>query len=206
MGIILDLVILAIIILSIIMGYKKGLISVVFNLCAFILALIITWILYTPVTNLVINKTQIDDNIKNAIIENGVIEQASEEENAIDKYIQKYVSETANKAIESTAGVIAEKVVAIGVAIVLFIVVRLALILLKFIANGIASLPIIKQFNKLGGTVYGILRGFLVVYALLAIMFFIVSVRNNETITNAVESSIITKTLYTNNIILNIIF
>ena len=54
-------------------GYKKGLIGVAFNLCAFLVAIIVTWILYNPVTNLVINNTEIDDGIKNAIIEKGVM-------------------------------------------------------------------------------------------------------------------------------------
>ena len=52
MGIVLDIILLAILVLSLFFGYKKGLISV-FNLCAFLVAIIITWILYTPVTNLI---------------------------------------------------------------------------------------------------------------------------------------------------------
>lgn len=214
MGIVLDLIILAILVLSIIMGYRKGLIGVIFSLCAFILALIITWILYTPITNLIIKNTQIDENIKNIIIENGVIEldneKENEDENIINSYIQKYVSvpvtETANEAIETVAGVVAEKVVAIGTAIALFIVVRIALILIKFVAEGIASLPIIKQFNKIGGTAYGVIRGLFVVYVIFAILFFVVSVNNTGTISNAINTSIISKFLYTNNIILKIIF
>jgi hypothetical protein len=212
MGIILDLIVLAIVILSIILGYKRGLISVVFNLCAFVVSLIITVILYTPISNWVINNTEIDENIKNSIIENGMIEKQESEENdgSLNTYIQKYVqdgiTDTANNAIEQTAGIIAEKVIAIIVAIGLFIVVRIAMILLKVIIGGIANLPIIKQFDKLGGTIYGVLVGFFIVYVLLAILFFIVSVNNNETILNAINSSIISKILYANNIILNIIF
>ena len=213
MGIILDLVILAILILSIFMGYKKGLINVVFGLCAFVVALIVTLIIYNPITNLVIDNTQIDENIKNTIIENGIIEpkeDGDENENTLNSYIEKYVTvpmtDTANDAIEETAGVIAEKVVAIIVAIALFVVVRVALIFVKFIVGGIASLPIIKQFNKLGGIIYGILRGFLIIYVLLAILFFVVSVNNTGMISNAIDTSIISKILYANNIILNIIF
>ena len=69
MGIILDIVLLAIFALSVFVGYKKGLIGVVFNLCAFLVSLVLTWILFTPVSNMIIKNTQIDDNIKNVIIE-----------------------------------------------------------------------------------------------------------------------------------------
>ena len=86
-----------------------------------------------------------------------------------------------------------EKIVAIGVAIVLFIIVRLALILLKFIAEAIAKLPIIKQCNKAGGLVYGAIRGMFVIYIFLAILFLVMSVNNSGTIAKMINSSIISK-------------
>ena len=214
MGIILDIVLLVFLLLSLIFGYKKGLIGVAFNLCAFLVALVVTWILYTPITNIVINNTEIDDGIKNAIIEKGVIKtqenEVKEEENIVNKYVQQYVTNpitnTTNDVIEETAKVVSEKVVAIGVAIVLFIVVRLALILLKFVAEAIAKLPIIKQFNKAGGLIYGAIRGMFIIYIFLAILFFIMSVNNSGMIANMINSSLISKYLYENNLILNIIF
>lgn len=220
MGIVLDVIILSVLALSIIFGYRKGLIGVAFNLCAFLVALIITWILYTPITNLVINNTQIDEGIRNSIIEKGVIkekvenekteEKAEENNNVVNQYIQKYVTEPAtnatNNVVEETAKVVSEKVVAIGVAIGLFIVVRIGLILLKFVAEAIAKLPVIKQFNKAGGLIYGAIRGMFIIYIFLAILFFIMSINNSGMIANMINSSIISKMLYENNLILNIIF
>ena len=213
MGIALDIVIIAVLALSLIFGYKKGLIGVAFNLCAFLVALIITWILFTPISNLVINNTQIDDGIRNAIIEKGVIKpkvEKEDEENKVNQYIDRYVTEpatsAANNAVEGTAKVVSEKVVAIGVAIVLFIVVRIGLILLKFLAEAIAELPLIKQCNKVGGLVYGAIRGLFIIYIFLAILFFIMSLNNSGVIANMINSSIISKLLYENNLILNIIF
>ncbi len=220
MGIILDVIILSILVLSLVFGYKKGLIGVAFNLCAFVVALIITWILYSPITNFVINNTEIDDGIRNTIIEKGVIKPKEEkiedkieekkEENIVNQYLQKYVEEPAknatNNVIEETAKVVSEKVVAIGVAIVLFVVIRIGLILLKFIAEAIAKLPIIKQCNKAGGLFYGAIRGMFIIYILLAILFFVMSVNNSGMIAKMINSSIISKLLYENNLILNIIF
>ena len=216
MGIILDIVLIAIFALSVFVGYKKGLIGVVFNLCAFLVSLVLTWILFTPVSNMIIKNTQIDDNIKNVIIEKGVIvvenndKENEDEDNQINKYIQEYVSKpiknTANNAVEETATIISQKVVAIGVAIGLFIVIRIVLIFLKFIAEGIANLPIIKQCNKAGGTLYGVIRGLFIVYIVLAILFFIMSINNAGVIADTINSSIISKYLYTHNIILDLIF
>ena len=215
MGIILDLIILAIFILSVFVGYKKGLASAIFNLLAFAISLVITVILYTPISNGVINNTEFDDNIKNAIIENVTIETSEgenvevDEENIISMYFQKYVTdnvaEITNELVEEEAGIIAEKIVRVCVAIVLFMVVRLAMILLKFVIGGAVNLPIIKQFDKLGGTIYGILVGLILIYIILTILFFIVSVNSNQTIINAIDSSFITKILYENNFILEAI-
>ena len=214
MGIVLDIVLLAIFILSVFIGYKKGLIGVVFNLCAFLVSIVLTWILFTPVSNIIIKNTTVDDNIKNVIIEKGVIvideNDKESEDNQINKYIQEYVSKpiknTANNAIEETATIISQKVIAIGVAIGLFIVIRIALIFLKFIAEGISNLPIIKQCNKAGGILYGVLRGIFIVYIVLAILFFIMSINNAGVIAETINSSIISKYLYTHNIILDLIF
>ena len=213
MGIILDVVLLALLALSIFWGYKKGLICVVFNLCAFLIAVIITWVLYAPITNTIIKNTEIDDNIKNAIMDKEVIiskEEKGEEQDGVNKYIQEYVTvpitDTTNNVVEQTSKVVSEKVVAIGVIIVLFIVVRIGLILLKFVIEGIASLPIIKQFDKAGGTVYGAIRGLFIIYIFLAILFFIMSVNNSGMIADLINTSFISKYLYANNLILNVIF
>lgn len=207
MGIVIDIIILAIFLLSVIMGYKKGLVNVIFNVFAFILALVITFILYKPVTSLVINNTQIDESITQTIIEKGTIDSNdSKQEGIFEAYIGNYAIETANNTVESLAKTVAENTVSVIVMIALFIVSRIIVILLKFLFNSIAELPIIKQFNKAGGLVYGIIRGIVIIYVILAIIFFIVSVNNNVTITNMIDSSIITKILYANNIILNIIF
>ena len=215
MGIVLDLILIVSLALSIFFGYKKGLIGVAFNLCAFLVAIIVTWILYNPVTNLVINNTEIDDGIKNAIIEKGVIkheenDEKKQEDNKVNEYIEQYitapVTNTTNSVVEETAKIISEKLVAIGVAIVLFIIVRIALILLKFVAEAIAKLPIIKQCNKAGGLVYGAIRGMFMIYIFLAILFLVMSVNNSGTIVNMINSSIISKVLYENNLLLNIIF
>ncbi len=213
MGIFLDIIVLVILALSIFLGYKKGLINVIFNLCAFVIAIVVTWILYTPVSNLVIENTQLDENIKNTIIEKGVTSEEgeiTEEETGIGKFVKEYVSKTSNNAknevVKNSANIIAEKTVAIIVAIALFIVVRIALFLLKFIANGLAELPIVKQFNEAGGILYGTIRGVFVIYVLFAICFIVMSVNNIEAVSNTIESSVISEFIYNHNIILDIIF
>ena len=208
MGIIFDVVLIGIIIISTFIGYKRGLVNVIFNLCAFLIAIIITIFLYTPITNFVIQNTEFDEKIENAIIEKGVTDkdETSTEEGVLDKYVSQTITDTKNDIVKSTATVIAQKIIGISVAIILFIIVRILLIFVKALINGIASLPIIKQLNEVGGLVYGILMGLITVYVILAVLYFIISVNSTGTIANAINTSFITKILYNNNIILNIIF
>ena len=189
MGIVLDLIIVLLLVINIIIGYKKGLVEVVFNICAFIIALVVALILYKPVSNIVIKNTNIYGKIKETIVNNN-----NEEEQSIVKDVQ-------NKTKEQLADVISIKAVNIIVAIVLFIIARIAVILLKTVLEGIAELPIIKQFNQIGGIGYGILKGFLLIYILVTLLFFVNAIVGNNKVSAIVEESFITKVLYENNII-----
>lgn len=189
MGIVLDLIIVLLLVINIIIGYKKGLVEVVFNICAFIIALVVALILYKPVSNIVIKNTNIYGKIRETIVNNN-----NEEEQSIVKDVQ-------NKTKEQLADVISIKAVNIIVAIVLFIIARIAVILLKTVLDGIAELPIIKQFNQIGGIGYGILKGFLLIYILVTLLFFVNAIVGNNKVSAVIEESFITKVLYENNII-----
>ncbi|MCI8700415.1 MAG: CvpA family protein [Clostridia bacterium] len=211
MGIILDIILVVILAGSIFLGYKKGLVKVAVSLFALIISLVVTLVLYRPISNAIINNTDWDEKIEQIIIENTTkkVEETNQNGNILEdaqKYIDNAVAEGQNNVVENVAPVIAERVISIGTMIILFIATRLVLILLTLVSNVITNLPIIKQFNELGGVIYGIVRGLIVVYALLAIAFFIVSMSSNINITNAIDSSFITKFMYSHNILLNIIF
>lgn len=210
MGIFLDIVVVAILALNIILGYKKGLINVVFNIVAFLLAIVITLVLYKPVSNIIIQNTNIHENIKEMILKRSQGTEPKEENiesNDINKYIENSINNMTNEAKTAAREVVAEnfatKAVQVITGIVLFILTRAILILLRFVTQTIAKLPIIKQFNTLGGIIYGIIKGLIIIYVLLTIMYLIVSIKGNGNIALAIDSSCITKFLYDNNIIVN---
>ena len=211
MGIVIDLVLIIILAINIFLGYKKGLVNVIFNLCAFLVAMLITIILYRPIAGIVINNTKLYDNIRQTVLDNGILEKkddVSQDSSDINKYIQIHtynaLTDVQSNSIEAVADSIAINTVNIIVSISLFVVVRILLVFTKTFAGALAELPIIKQFNKLGGVLYGAIVGLVLIYIILTIMFFVVSINGSYDITNAIDSSIITKYLYQNNIILNI--
>lgn len=212
MSIIIDIVIVGIILLCMVTGYIRGLTGSLIKILSFILSIIIAFVLFVPVSNLIIDKTKIDENLEQSIREMITQDNKSEDKNmptAITDYIEKQVKEATDSAkesiINSTARDVSITIVKAGTWIVLFIVARILLICLKFITGLIAKLPVIKQFDKLGGILYGIIEGLIIVYVLLAIISF-VSPMINGTLTNDIEQSYVGSMMYNNNILLNIIF
>ena len=211
MTIIVDLAILAIIILCVIIGYIRGLTGSLIKILSFVLSIIIAFILFIPVSNLIINNTNIDDNLEQAI--RNMIVQENEEEKNIPDTIQNYIEEKVNEASDMAKEAVADSVsreiaitiVKAGTWISLFIIARILFIFLKLITSLIAKLPVIKQFDKLGGIIYGLLEGIIIVYIILAIVSF-VSPMINPDVSNTINSSAIGGFLYNNNLLLKIIF
>ncbi len=213
MGIILDIILVAIIAINVFICYKKGLVKLAVGLIAVLVSVILAVLLYKPVSNIIINNTELDEKIKSAITENFVNEEETTEEtedNGFMKYIEKYVEDpinkTKNEIVIEASGVIATKLIDIIAMVSIFIVARLVLILLTFVTDMITSLPILKQFNELGGILYGLIKALLIIYVLLAIAFFIVYTTGSTGLADAIANSFITKFFYNNNLLLSILF
>lgn len=213
MGIILDIVLIAIIALNVFICYKKGLVKLAVGLIAVAAAIILALVFYKPVSNLIIENTELDENIEKAIINNFTSETQEGQEvryvSVLD-YLQKYVDDAVNKTqteiVTQTAGMMAVKIINVAVLIGIFLLVRVVLLLLTFISDIITSLPILKQFNDVGGVLYGAIKALLIIYIILTIVFFIMCYTSNSTIADAINSSYVTKFFYEHNLLLNILF
>ena len=102
--------------------------------------------------------------------------------------------------LEQTARELAINVVYGGTIIILFIIVRIALIFVSALANLVAKLPIIKQANEVGGAIYGLLRAIVIIYAILLVINFIGELNPKNIATQTINESTITKAMYENNI------
>lgn len=217
MGVFIDIFILLIFSVCIFLGYKKGLAQLILRLCSFVLALVVSLILFKPISNFVINNTQFDDNIKAYIIELATNNSGSEIQemdnnskntpeviiNYINTSIEKATKEAREDAIVYVADSVSKNIVSIAVFIILFIILRIALIFIKIISDAITELPIIKQFNKSGGVLYGLLEALLIVYVLFTLITLFVKIPTFE---QAINSSYIGSIFYNNNLILSLLF
>lgn len=220
MAIFLDLIIIGIIALSTFLGYKQGLIGVAFKIVSFFIAIIITLILYKPVTNLIINNTTWDETIENIIyeklsttkVEQGekITKEETDLPGIVVNYINDAITNTVGQAQENVATVVSKEltqsIIQIIVLVVLFIVTRILLIFAKVILEAVSELPIVKQFNEMGGIIYGILRAAIIIFGILALASFILPMVNQMTILEWINNSILTKFLYNHNVILILFF
>lgn len=217
MSIIIDLIIVGILALCIFLGYKKGLTKCIIKILSFIIALVVAVVLFKPISNLVIQHTKIDDNIKETIIsivgndikEDGKVKEETNLPLAMVNYINKTVEEAVEGAKNSVIEVVAQNIaittINVGVAILLFVLVRIALIFVSALSKIITDLPIIKQFDKAGGIIYGLLKAFVIIFVAFAIISFISPLVEQTGIMIAINKSFIGSILYNNNILLNIL-
>lgn len=128
----------------------------------------------------------------------------------INNYIVKTISEAADTAkdtiVETVATNLSITAIKIITLILLFILIRIALICIKFITNLISKLPIISSINKIGGIAYGIIEGLFIIYLALAIAMAISTMTGNTDILIYINQSNIGRIMFNNNILFKIIF
>lgn len=194
MGIVVDLIIIMFIFACVFFGYKKGLVKLGIHLVSFVVAILVTFILYRPIADLVINYTNIDESIENSIMEK--IDSKEAEGDIVDQFKEN----AKDTLLIQTVRPLTYNIIYTVIMIILFVVSKIALIIISSFTDVITSLPVIKQFNKTGGVLYGIIVGFFVVYLMLFMLSFINQINNKE-IQGFLNETIITKTMYENNIL-----
>ena len=215
MFLIVDLVIIAILALCIFIGYKQGLTGCLIKILSFFIAIIVAVVLFKPASAIIINNTQVDENIQSSIVEIFEKDENKEEkENEKDSPIIKYISNEVEKATEEkkneivndAAKDISYKIINVLVFIILFVSSRIILIFVKALADLITKLPIIKQCDKIGGVVYGTLQGFIIIFIALALITFVSTIINQYYLLELINDSYIGSILNNNNILVKLIF
>ena len=169
-GIILDIIIIGILILSIWLGYKKGLTKSLLKIFSFLIAVIISLILFKPIANFVVTQTDIVDNLKNTIsksFKNEEIKDKDDRENEqnkltidnsnkiqednqnetkdnftniFNKYIQEKIVEAGNEAKENVIEIASKEIAIFIVNISVYIVLFLVIRIILIFIKKFAEL------------------------------------------------------------------
>ncbi len=205
MSIIIDLIIVLIMLLFIFLGYKRGLVKVAFKLCTFFIAIIVAFVFYKPVANLVIANTNIDETIETAITRKILPEGATEtQEVDLSQDLPSIILKNSSDTVQSISKSFTNTIIETSCLLLIFIIVKIVLKFVTALADLIAKLPILKQFNKLGGTLYGIIEGLFIVFLGFAIISLIAPMLDSSVL-DAINSSALGSICYNNNLLLKII-
>ena len=225
MSIVVDVVILIIIAITTMLGFKRGLSLSLIRIASFIITIILVVLLTNPVANFVKSETDLDDNLKKSLYNMFLLrneneareeireEKAKETKTPLEKYslkvtteikenIEKRQEEMAEKASESTKNMI----IMFGVAAIIFIVFRIIFLVVGAFVGAVTDLPVLYQVDKAGGIVYGLLEGIFITLIILTIVYLINIPLTDNSVTQAVEHSILGGLLYDRNPITLIFF
>lgn len=205
MSLIIDLIIVAVILLFTFLGYKRGLIKVAIHLCTFFIAIIVAFVLYKPISNVIIENTNIDETIQTTITSKILPEGASETtEVELPDNLPNMILKNSQNTIQSVANSFTTTLIESACFFLIFILVKIILKFVTILADWIAKLPILKQFNELGGTIYGILEGLLVVFTVFALISLAAPLIDSSVL-DAINSSFIGAFIYNNNLLLKLV-
>ena len=227
-----DLVVVAIIVIFGFVGIKNGFIYSIFKLVSFFVASILA-VKFYPLLSNIIDKTSIFTNIKSGILKNLLLQKEAQAgivnhgaQTAVGSVVDglklpEYLKEAikGQLAKENIVGLLdlsaimdkisdtlTHVVIDILSLLLLYILIRIGLIFLRFILQGIAKLPLFKQMDKLGGFAFGAIEGLLTVYIIFAFLMLFVSTPAFKGFFEAVETSTIAKFFYQNNLIMDWMF
>ena len=189
--------------------------KVAINFIAIFLSIILALILYKPVANFIVNNTELDEKINSGVYEKIKDEDfynlsdEAKDKNGLLQISDKYINEAIQSSKDNVAQYVSDRItetIINGIAFVIVVIaLRVVLILLYLLSDVIGSLPIIKQFNKSGGILYGVIEGLFFINLVFAILYVLNPVCLNGKIDEAVQKSNLGKLAYNDNIIINMI-
>lgn len=203
-----DVIILSLLAFSAFIGYKKGLVGVLVSIIALAVSIILAIILQGTLSDYLYNDTTIgktvETNIQNTLDEQ--VKNVDTKENK-NNFINMFVNtDEITQNIEKGLSKKITKLVLKGISFaIIFVIVFIICYILSMILNIVFKLPILNSVNKIGGVGLNVIKALIKIWILLAVVSFVTIVPKFEFINETINSSILTKMLYNNNLILIIL-
>lgn len=153
---ILDIILVALIIVCANIGYKRGAVRSVCNVFSWIISVVVAFLTYNPIAQF------ITDSPVGQFIQSELAKSMSTSEtdfSAIPEIFRKPFEAGVTEATNTMTANLASVIICIISVILTVILVKLLIKLVFKILNVFAKLPVIKQFNKILGLVFGVVSG-----------------------------------------------
>jgi len=226
-----DIVVIAVIAAFGIIGLTKGFVFSIFRLASFFVSVIIS-IKFYPKVAAILMKTSLYASIRSSFLKSlmkqkealipgagGQAKQAAAEsvinhlrlpEFLKDSIIHKMPNPSELIGISRVMDLVSDELARIVISIIslvlLYLAVRIALVFVRFILQGIAKLPVFRQMDKLGGFAFGAVEGLLTIYILCAVLMLLNTAPWFKPVFEAIGNSSIASFFYQDNFIINWMF
>lgn len=182
----LDILVIIVILLYAFKGWKRGLILSVFSIVGYFISLIIARAFSPRVTMYLIDNTGVDSWLDTIL---GDRLRGITQMNIPTKMVTGFATQTLLSVI---------------CFFVIFGITSLIIFNIGQFANGVSKLPVIGKANRFGGLAFGTIKGFLLIFIILALLSFVASIGNNN-INATIKDTIVLDAMYENNPILYLI-
>lgn len=212
MGIIADIVFIAILILAYLYGHNRGLVKSVWKIAALVITILLVMLLKNPAAEF-ISHTKLAGSLESSLssvitVPPGGGVNIAETLN-LPEFMQSEIevaadasANTAEAIKNAAAKSLADAIIVIGVCIALFVLIRLALMAAFLIVNAVTKLPLVKGANKFLGGLLGAVN--ILFIALLALAVLTMFAPSDNVLYDVIDKSYIVKYLYNNNILLKL--
>lgn len=196
-----DILTAAVFVLFITIGYKKGLLRSLYGIAALAASIIIAYLLYPYIKNIISNGVfgdWIRSTVQTKYIEPG-LSSGSLNSASLPEYMRSMVA-TGRIGLSSALTVFSSNLVLNLLSfIAVFIVTRILIGVLGKVLHLISKLPVIRFFDKVGGAIFGLIESLLILYLIFAVIYAVTPLRDNPATKAYISDSTLTKTMYENN-------
>lgn len=224
----LDIIVIAIMLVCVVVGYFKGFVKTAFGLFSAIIAVLLTLFLSPIVSGYIVEHTEFNDQISEKVIQileldamDSDVMLKEDEFEAIDKLklpsaLKDMLSKNNNRefyellVVDTFGGYIGGMMAVVAVNalsfIGVFIVISIILNILTTLLDLVSHLPILNEVNKMAGAGVGLMLGVVIVWVFNILLGFVLSIQATTVLSELIESSVIQKFLYNNNPLMRLLF
>lgn len=217
-----DICIFAVLAINSAIGYYQGFIISVFSLAGIIISYFVARLYYPIIAQIILNNQVIYDKLRSFVDKRlySMFEGNTDAFSSVSLYeglnlpkplldlisksprVGSYASEISENAIDIMSEALTGIFVDVISLIIAFIIARIAIMLIVRVLSLFSELPLLKQFNKILGLGFGLIKGVLIILIVFAILTPFISVSPNGLLAEGIFGSEVGYYLYDNNILL----
>lgn len=202
------IIIILVVLLFIIRGWKSGLVKSIFDLLSFFIVGLLTWFLYpvlskflitTPVYN-GIHKWLISTLQNNEVLSTGIPEFLSE----LPSFLKESIAVSSKNTIDTILSTVSDALCVLTINVISIIILFIAFSIMAFfvrkLGNFINKIIIIGPINMILGAFFGFVQGMFISYLIIMVISYFPTTNIYNYVATDMEKSYICKIMYNENI------